>query len=165
MELDPELDAMSKVQSALESLDDDAKQRVLSWVVGRLQLSKTTPPSSGAKGDDKIKEGQSPKDFGIVADAFGAAAPTTDADKALVVAAYIQQTSDTETLTAQQINKELRHLGHGVSNITSAISSLIKHKPQLMLQTRKSGKSRQARKNYMVTKHGFDAVGAMYRRG
>jgi DNA-binding PadR family transcriptional regulator len=52
-----------------------------------------------------------------------------------------------------------------VSNITTALSSLIERKPQLVIQTRKSGNSKQARKRYRLTDAGIRAVERMISGG
>ena len=41
---------------------------------------------------------------------------------------------------------------------TDAINQLIKRKPQLRIQTKKEGKTKQARKKYKVTAEGIKAV-------
>ncbi len=96
--------------------------------------------------------------FESVADIFGKANPESDADKVLIVGAYLQGKNPTGELTGRQINKELKNLGHGVGNITNAITSLMERKPKLMIQTRKEGKSRQAQKKYRVTTEGLTAA-------
>jgi len=52
----------------------------------------------------------------------------------------------------------LRHLGYAAGNITSALAQLIGGKPQLAIQTHKSGSSKQARKRYRLTNEGLRAV-------
>jgi DNA-binding PadR family transcriptional regulator len=62
---------------------------------------------------------------------------------------------------AQRVNTELKQLGHGVSNITRAFDALKSQKPALIMQTRKEGTSKQARKKYKVTTEGKKAVERM----
>lgn len=85
--------------------------------------------------------------------------------KPLVVGYWFQVLQGEQDLDGFQINKELKHLGHGVSNITTALSSLIDRKPQLVIQTRKSGNSKQARKRYRLTDAGIKAVERMLAGG
>jgi hypothetical protein len=59
------------------------------------------------------------------------------------------------------VNKHLKHLGHPVSNITRAIDTMIDQTPRLILQTSKSGRAKQARKRYKVTRQGVKHVLAM----
>ena len=63
------------------------------------------------------------------------------------------------------INKELKHLGYAASNITSALTQLIVRKPQLAIQTHKSGSSQQARKRYRLTNEGLRSVERMLDEG
>ena len=160
MDMEPELEAMNNVFLALKDLEDDAKQRVISWAIGRFSLSakptKTPDPFAGSGETDEIQN----KDFtsfDSAADVFSKANVKHEPDKVLVIASYLQQKNGSE-LTGREINKELIHLGHGVGNITNAITSLIKRKPKLMIQTRKEGKSKQAQKKYKVTGEGIKSA-------
>jgi len=73
----------------------------------------------------------------------------------------LQEKNSDQELTGREINSELNHLGHGVGNITNAISSLINRKPSLMIQTRKAGKTKQAQKRYKITHEGMKQVKEM----
>ena len=66
---------------------------------------------------------------------------------------------------AQSVNTKLKHLGHGVGNITQALDVLKDRRPQLIVQLRKSGTTKQARKKYKVTTAGKSAVEAMLANG
>lgn len=148
MELDPEIQAMTRVHSALKDLDEDAKQRVLDWARDKFSLK---GPKTGGGGADIMS-------FESIADIFAQANPKSDSDKVLVVGAYLQEKKAGGELTGREINKELKHLGHGVGNITNAITSLTERKPSLMIQTRKEGKTKQAQKKYKVTTEGLAAA-------
>lgn len=156
MELEPELKAMNEVYSAIKELEDDAKQRVLNWALGKFSLKKHGLPKAMA--DDQSLDITS---FESVADIFAKASPQSEADKVLVVAAYLQKKNTVEELVSREINNELKNLGYPVSNITAAIGSLINRKPKLMIQTRKGGTTQQAQKKYKVTNEGFIAVQKM----
>jgi hypothetical protein len=103
-------------------------------------------------------------DFGSVADIFAVANPKNTADKAIVVAAYLQITKGGADISGREINKELTQMGHGVQNITRAVEPLIRKKPQLLIQTRKEGKTKQAQKKYRVTNEGFAFVKSLVNR-
>jgi hypothetical protein len=104
--------------------------------------------------------------FSSVADAFSAAGPPeSPSERALVVAAFLQSTGELEAFTGQWINTMLKDLGHGVSNITAVLESLIQRKPQWVIQLKKSGSSRQARKTYKVTAAGFQRVDELISSG
>jgi hypothetical protein len=153
MKLEPELKAMGEVYSALKALEDDARQRVIDWVVGKFALK----PVTGQSGES-FTEAIDLRSFESVADSFAHANHKSDPEKVLIVGAYLQQKQGNGELTGREINKQLKHLGHPVKNITNVISSLINKKPKLMIQTRKEGKSQQAQKKYKVTIEGFAAA-------
>lgn len=167
--MDPlaELDALRKVAEALSGLDDEAVQRVLTWAADRFGAKLVTPKSAAKVKSDEADvetdtgaEDEAPT-FEDVATFFSCAAPKTDADRALVVGYWVQYHVGAAEFEAFTINKELKNLGHGVGNITDALDRLKSRKPQLVIQTKKSGTSRQARKKYKLTNAGKLAVEAM----
>lgn len=62
-------------------------------------------------------------------------------------------------------NKELKDLGHGVGHISEKFDALIKDKPSLVLQLKKSGSSAQGKKTYKLTNEGIKRVEAMIKGG
>jgi len=153
---DAELNAMAKIAEVIEPLDQDARGRVIRWVAerfGMAVLGTRRTPSTSADEDESVT-GAPRADFDSVSDLFDAAGPSTDAEKALVVAYWLQVGNDQPEWTSQRVNSELKHLGHGVGNITRAFGLLINRKPNLVQQVRKEGKSAQARKKYKVTLEG-----------
>jgi Tfp pilus assembly protein PilX len=96
-----------------------------------------------------------------VAALYTAAAPRTEPERALVVGYWFQVHQGMKDFDSQRVNAELKNMGHGVGNITEAFSRLIGRKPQYVIQTRKSGTARQARKLYRVTNEGIKRVKAM----
>jgi DNA-binding PadR family transcriptional regulator len=93
-----------------------------------------------------------------VGDFYARSTATTEQERALIVAYWVQEIRGDGEFDAQSVNSELKHLGHGVSNITRALDDLKARKPQLVIQTQKSGKSKQARKVYKVTAAGKTEV-------
>lgn len=166
MNIDPELRAMITVYEALKDLDDEAKIRVIEWVSGRFELedSERLHPEEDQGPEETRFEEKGLMDFGSVADAFAKANPKNTADKALVVAAYLQASKGGADISGREINKELTQIGHGVHNITRAVEPLIKNKPQFLIQTRKEGKTKQAQKKYRVTNEGFTFVKRLINR-
>jgi hypothetical protein len=164
--IDPELRAMITVYEALKDLDDEAKVRVVQWVAGKFELGypKRTYPETDVDPDGAGTEERGLMDFGSLADAFAVANPKNTADKALVVAAYLQASKGGADVSGREINKELTQIGHGVHNITRAVEPLIKKKPQFIIQTRKEGKTKQAQKKYRVTNEGFMFVKRLINR-
>jgi hypothetical protein len=79
----------------------------------------------------------------------------------LVVGYWFQVHQGMKDFDSQRVNAELKNMGHGVGNITEAFTRLIDRRPQFVIQTRKSGTARQARKLYRVTNEGIKRVQSM----
>jgi ribosomal protein L23 len=84
--------------------------------------------------------------------------PTTQADWALLGAYYFQRIVGQQNVTGLQVNKELKQHGYGVTNVTDCFTINMDADPARMLQTKKSGKSKQAKKLYLVTTAGIKYV-------
>lgn len=172
---DAEFAAMQSVYTTLASLEAAAQQRVLDYVTNRLGLTAQSRPSARAEaraenaadpdaGDDVSNSTAGvtgTSDYGSLAELYDAAQPKSQSDKALVCGYWLQICQGAENFDAFSVNKELKNLGQGVPNITSALDVLKAQKPALALQLKKAGKSRQARKTYKVTVAGIKAVEAM----
>lgn len=167
---DEEFAAMQAVYKALEPLDDDARSRVIEYIISRLDIAAPTALRSraaGLAGDDEVDEAvleageAGARKYGSLAELYDTAQPTTNANKALVAGYWLQVCRGAESFDGFSANKDLKNLGHGLSNITNSITSLREQKPTLVIQTKKSGKSQQARKTYKVTVAGIVAVEAM----
>lgn len=167
---DVEFAAMQAVYKALEPLDDDARKRVVEYVSARLEIATpahVAPTIVQPTGDEEFdetaldtEETGAPK-FGSFAELYDSAQPKNNGEKALVAGYWLQVCQAADSFDGFSANKELKHLGHGIPNITNAIDALKGQKPALVLQLKKSGKSRQARKTYKVTNAGVKAVEAM----
>jgi hypothetical protein len=164
---DPEVAAIGKVNEALAALEPAIQQRVLRWAADKFNLTLAPPkPARGDKGkqeeaDEEEEDDESSDTFSDFASLYDAANPTTEADKALVAGYWIQVIQGNTDWGSFSPNKELRNLGHGVENITVALSSLIDSTPRLVMQTHKSGKAKQARKKYKLTNEGIRRVKQM----
>jgi hypothetical protein len=149
---DPEIEAMRKISETLCELDEESVQRVLRF--GSIAL----PDSRG------IAEQEDANDQDIdltLGELFARMAPKTESEKVLVMSYALKTLEGFEEVSALQVNKELTHLGHHIQNITRAFDGLKATKPQLMIQTRKSGTSKQARKTYKLTSAGIQRVQEM----
>jgi hypothetical protein len=164
----PEIEAMSAVASALADLDDDARGRVLRWAS---EFYSVRVPDGGRDGaaddvavtdDDISAEAPSFEQF---ADLFHATSPTSNEDKALVAGYWFQSIKGQDKFKANDLQKELRDLGHAIPNITDALTSNIKKKPARVLQLAKSGTARQARKTYKLTHEGLVYIQGMMGHG
>ncbi len=157
---DSEIKTMSIVYSALRELKQEEQERILAWVVDRLGLNLRSRFGSGIRWVDS-QDGALVQDFEEIAALYDAAGPKTDPQRALVAAYWFQVMEKQPSLDSQALNSALKNLGHGLGNVTDALSSLMHRKPALVLQTQKMGKSRQARKKYKLTTAGIRAVEAM----
>jgi hypothetical protein len=155
-----EVEAMRKIAEALRPLSPEAATRTLRWALDgyKTKLSPEFPPP--AIGETSPTPGQ----LTDVAEVFAAASPKHGPDKALVAAYWVQQVKGQADFDSQTINSELKHLGHGVPNITVTLGALIAQRPQLVIQLRKEGSTRQARKRYRLTREGIHKVEQMMRR-
>jgi len=162
LQLSDELKAMAQIENALSGLTEEMRSRVLRWAGDRFGVAfEGIRDKQGAASPDKEEKQTEATEYGELSEFYGAVAPSTEADRALVVAYWFQYKQGQEDFEAQQVNKELKHLGHRVGNITVAFNTLKKQKPALVVQTRKEGTTKQARKKYRVTVEGKKAVEKM----
>jgi hypothetical protein len=163
---DGELEAIATIYAALEPLDDGARTRVINYILARLDIATESDDDevSDAAGDQeavlKQEEKQAPK-YGAFAELYDATRPGNNSEKALVAGYWLQVCQGQQDFDGQSANKELKHLGEQIANITVAVNHLREHKPALVIQLKKSGKTRQARKTYKMTVAGIKAVEAM----
>jgi hypothetical protein len=170
---DPEIDAMSALATALADLEDDAQGRVLRWAAERYGVGMNLPGLNRRGGetegqrdvaaalvtDEEIAE-QAPV-YEHFAELFAKAQPKTEPDKALVAAYWLQAIQGQATWQSAALQKELKNLGHAIGNITDALSSNMRKKPQRIIQLQKAGNAKQARKTYKVTHEGLVYVQGM----
>lgn len=166
-----ELAAMVQVEQALQDLSEEERGRVLAWAGSRFglfispsknPLQKNTDTTGGDHSNDEAPPLSS--DVGSLAEFYDLTAPTSDGEKALVVGYWFQVKEGATELEAQKINSELKHLGHGIGNVTRALDWLKAQKPALMIQKRKEGTTKQARKKFVVTNEGKKFVEKMIAR-
>jgi hypothetical protein len=84
--------------------------------------------------------------------------PESQSEWALLAAYHLTQGKAEATVTGQAINGVLKNHGKPMANVTVAVSRLVNADPALMLQVRKDGTSRQARKLYRMTALGVSFV-------
>ena len=165
----PPMEALQVVYNILEPLEKEVRERVLTSVATMLGIS-----SSGAKlstaskteitpgGKDDVDENSEDSfEYDSFADLYATADPVSNHDRALVAGYWLQVCQEEKNFSGYSINKELTNLGYRLPNVTNALSSLIDAKPQLALQVKKTGRTRQARKTYKLTKAGIDKVEEM----
>jgi len=162
-----ELTAMKVIADALSPFEPKTRKRIVGWVsdkfeLGQLPASMQPEPKGGTvMGDDSVIQGTALQDAATL---FEKASPSTDAEKVLVVAYWMQEMNH-ESVTAVRVNKKLKDLGHRVDHINRVFTGLIEQKPSLVIQTHKSGKAKQGRKTYKVTTEGIKRVKAMLATG
>src|SRR2546422_2824126 len=143
-----ELTAMQAVADAIAGLDTTVAERVLRWALeshGIAGARKESPAGQGAENN-----GSGPK-FATLSELHDAASPETDADRALVGGYWFQFIENQPDFGSQQVNTALKNLGHTVANITSAFNNLKNRKPAPVVQMKKAGTTKQARKTYKLT--------------
>jgi hypothetical protein len=84
--------------------------------------------------------------------------PETQAEWVLLGAYYFQVIVGNSSVTAFQVNQELKQHGTVIANITASFDENINQNPALIRQIGKSGKSQQAKKKYVVTTNGIKFV-------
>ena len=159
-----ELDAMRAVATALSGLPREAVSRILRWIAESHGVE--APASLNRESDREPLTSAAmpagPADgFLDIAEVFSAASPRSSREAALVGGFWFQTAKGQTDFDAFSLNRELKHLGHGASNITAALSALMTQRPQLVIQTKKTGKSFQARKRYRLTQEGVARVQSM----
>ena len=161
-----ELSAFQLVYGALEPLEKDVRNRVIKSIIVLLDIGAGVPASIGIGGNDAEKEAtptgvSSNSDietFSTFADLHNAANPSTNSERALVAGYWLQICQGDESFGSQALNSELANLGYQITNVTSALDFLQKMLPRLVLQIRKSGSSKQARKTYKLSDAGIKRV-------
>jgi hypothetical protein len=155
-----ELDALRQVREVLDDLPPEAVARILRWAGDKYGfLGAAEPVRSATQADQEQQSaGAAAADL---PEYFHAAQASTDAEKALVVGAWFQQVQGLTDFDSASVNRELKNLGHPSTNITRDFDNLMARKPRLVVQTRKSGSSKQARKLYRVTHEGLAEVARM----
>jgi len=166
---DPELEAIGSITAALAQLEDDqARARVLRYANERFgALSREEHRSLRPAQEQEHAAGAPPRQLSVApadpafaefADLFDAADPASDLDKTMTGAYWIQCCEGAGSWGSYRVNNLLKDMGHGVGNVTRALTSAQSHKPALVRQTAKSGRSQQARKTYKLTTAGVKYV-------
>jgi hypothetical protein len=166
MSEDKEISAMSAIAKALDGFseeDADVRERILQWACARYRVKVTIASQKQTERNSNDAKPDSPSDAGFTtfADLYHAANPKSDPDRALVAGYWLGQGAARSEFTGMDTNRQLKNLGHPVGNIAVALRSLIDKRPALVMQTAKSGSSRQARKKYKLTDAGVKAIAEM----
>ena len=154
-----EAKAIANVVEAFRPLDGAAITRVLEWAAKRYGAGRGAEaplPASAPRTDGAVEAR-----VGDLAELYTAADPRTESESVLVAAYWRHLAHATEVLDSQALNRDLKNLGRGVANVTRACSVLIQQRPALMLQVKKAGTTKQARKQYRLTAAGVQRAREM----
>lgn len=162
---DLEIAAMGAISSALSPLEPDEQARVLRWAADRfsvrdIKTETTSTPVFEGTAVAAPTEATS-RAYSSIDELFEAGVAKTNTQKALLAAYWFQIVQGGGTFQSFTLNAALKNMGQGIPNITDALGSAEAQKPALVMQTGKTGKSRQARKTYKLTTAGVKAVEAM----
>ena len=167
MEDDKEVSAMAAVNAALAGLEPDAVARVLRWAADRYKVLlpatgkvKATEKEEPKAFEDSEEEGETAT-YAHFSDFFDAADPTTEEDRVLVAGYWFQGLQGESELDSQSLNKELKNTGHGISHMPRALNGLMNAKPRLLVQLKKKGTTKQARRRFKLTSEGIKKVKGM----
>ena len=152
---DAEIKAMRETFRALKDIEATARVRVISWLADRFEIHFQGRAKPGQKASEPNEALTQVESF---ADLHGAASPSSEPESALVGGYWFQVIQKNADFSAQQVNDELKNLGHAIGNITMAFNGLRERKPALVMQVQKSGTSKQARKRYKLTQAGVKEV-------
>ncbi len=151
-----EIEALRSLSDILDGLSPEAVARVLKWAADKHKVPMVESVPTAAY--------DAPREKPIAADLpeyFNEAQPRTSAEKALVVAGWLQSVQGASDFDSGSVNRELKNLGYPSSNITRDFDDLMGRKPKMVVQTRKSGSTKQARKLYRLTHEGLVEVSRM----
>lgn len=164
-----EIEAMKNIAEALGGLSEESIRRVLFWASDHFGVDFRDLLSNEKIKSEKMSKINSGQKIELLFENFAnlyiAADPNTDAEKVLVAGYWFQEIKGHSEIEAYRINKELKNLGYRIGNMTRAFGILIDARPQLAVQLRKSGTSKQARKTYKITNAGKMKVEGMLARG
>jgi hypothetical protein len=164
MSQDIEIQAMMDISKALSELEPEAVSRVLRWAADRYQ-AKFLGTAAASRPESESNGSSAAQRFEDFASLYDAANPPNAVERALVAAYWFQAVQGDVDFDALSLNKEVKHLGHLLTNITRDLDALINRTPRLVIQVRKSGNSKQARKKYKLTTEGRRAVERMLNGG
>src|SRR5690349_19708564 len=115
---DKEIKVMGIVAEAIAELDEDARKRVILWLMSREGVSSSKAVSTSPQLQSLQKStGELPNDKQSLSDFFYSVDPQSDMERAIAIAGYLQTVGGREEFSSQEINDELKHLGYPIANI------------------------------------------------
>jgi hypothetical protein len=137
---------------------------VLKWAAERYQ-PRAAPLTAEAAPTPSLLPPLSTQSFLSVHQLFDAASPESGIQKVLAVAYWFQVIQGEVEWDSQTINTELKQMGHPSSNITRDLDVLMSRTPRMVMQVRKQGTTKQARKLYTLTREGIKVVEEQLSKG
>ena len=123
MSSDSELEAIQKLISALEPLNDDARRRVIQYVFGRLGLdepvpnaaARTTPPTPVILSSEATATPEAPRHLSDIRTFAGQKSPRSVSERIAIVAYYLQELAPaaerSSEITAADVGKYFKQAG------------------------------------------------------
>jgi hypothetical protein len=157
---------LDEINTAISSYDPVLKEKardiLLERAFGSAQAAPPSTASAAPRGRGRPRSDAASGGGGEEAGDLGSLltrwSPTTMSDKALLGAYYLTRARGEDTVTSQAINSELKRNGLAISNITRAIEANMRPDRPLMVQEKKMGSTKQARKQYRITPAGVETV-------
>lgn len=159
--MDKELRAMVELSNAMSPFGDDDRavvQRILAWFnsrYGHATQKAAAVTSTQVEGGIRNSEVGTKRQFNSAAELYDSVGPEAAYEKAVTVGYWLQVCNAQQDFTGLDVNSTLKHMGHGITNITDSFNTAKERKPALVMQTQKSGSSQQARKMYRLTLAGI----------
>lgn len=159
--LDPEIQAMAASSKALDPLDDLARHRVINWLSEKYGAPVSVQPQQADMNPkDEPQDAGTTDSFTEFAELFNAFNPTSDAERLLVGAYWLQVVEGNGSWYSVAINKLLKPTGYGVGHISRVLSTELKQRPAKIIQLKRVGSNRQAKKACKLTDEGIKFVEA-----
>jgi len=152
---------LDEINAALSSYDpvmrEQARDILFKEAFGSIPVKQrpTIESTSGSGTQSGEQDEKTKMEFNALIEKW---TPTTQADWALLAAYYFQRILGHQNVTGFQVNKELKQYGYAATNITDCFTANMETEPARVLQTKKAGKSRQGKKQYLVTIAGIKYV-------
>jgi hypothetical protein len=153
---------MKSIAEALQPLEGEAQQRVMSWVSSQFSLAPGVPAVK-ISATPKVQRDADNGQLGVYSDFFDVCSPSTQAEKALTAAYWLKVHEGIDDVTGRQVNDLLRDVGHELTNVTVAFRNLEDKKPALARQSSK-GKGKMGHKTYRITTAGDKVIFQMMKQ-
>jgi hypothetical protein len=160
-DLDPELQAMATISKTLSALgDDQSRTRVLKWAAEKFASVENQGHHASSIELKQASQFSASTEFSNFVDILEQINPTSDLERMLAGAYWLQVLQNNSSWQSFNINSLLKNTGQGINSINHVLDRAKESKPAYVLQITKSGKSKQARKTYKLTTAGINYIKA-----